>query len=178
MRFKLSLILLGLILLTRCERDDICSEDTQTTPKLIIRFYDIANPDEFKSVPQFYARGIGLENPLGDYAGFSSNDSIALPLRTDMETTQYILHKNYEIDDNDTPDDTSDDIILGNQDIITINYQNDYIYVSRACGYKAIYNNAQLNAEPDSDNWILLSQPVNTDQSIENEKAAHFKIWH
>ena len=37
------------VLLT-CESDDICPESTQTTPRIVITFYDINNPNEKKNV--------------------------------------------------------------------------------------------------------------------------------
>lgn len=177
MRYTLSFLILLLLLLSNCERDDICPETTPTTPQLIIRFYDLANPDSFKSVSNFRIQGIDNE-VLGSYTGTSSSDSIALPLRTDAMTTQYSLHKAYSYDDNDTPEDTSDDIIGGNEDIITINYDTEAVYVSRACGYKTIFRNVEISVDDDGDTWIELIQPVNDIQSVENETAAHFNIWH
>jgi len=178
MRQILCLLLLCSLLLTNCERDDICPEETPTTPQLIIRFYDLANPENFKNVPNFRIQGVGNENILGIYAGTSATDSIVLPLRTDTMMTAYSLHKEYTYDDNDTPDDTSDDIIGGNEDIITINYDTESIYVSRACGYKTVFRNVEISVNDDGDAWIELVQPVNDIQSVENETAAHFNIWH
>ena len=43
------MILLLVLMQLSCERDEICLEDI--TPKLIIRFYNENNPNEFKSVP-------------------------------------------------------------------------------------------------------------------------------
>ena len=39
-----------LLTLLYCESDDICPETTPTTPRIIITFYDINNPDEKKTV--------------------------------------------------------------------------------------------------------------------------------
>ena len=33
-----------------CESDDICPESTLTTPRMIITFYDVNNPEERKNV--------------------------------------------------------------------------------------------------------------------------------
>lgn len=177
MRFTLCLLLLFSLLLTNCERDDICPEDTATTPQLIIRFYDLANPDSFKNVQRIRVQGI--DNVLlGSYTGTSASDSIALPLKTNANSTQYSIHKEYSYDDNDTPEDTSDDIIGGNEDIVTINYNPEAVYVSRACGYKTVFRNVEITVEDDGDSWIELIQSVNDIQSVENETAAHFNIWH
>ena len=40
------LIFLIAVLFLGCERDDICAEATATTPHLIMRFYDVNNPEE------------------------------------------------------------------------------------------------------------------------------------
>ena len=42
---KLALLFLTTLLIG-CEKDDICPEDTSTTPRLIIRFYDIEDTDD------------------------------------------------------------------------------------------------------------------------------------
>src|SRR5690606_5388211 len=172
------LILISILTLGSCERDDICSLNTETTPKLILRFYDIANPDSFKNVPRFRVQGVDNTNVLADYTGNTARDSIVLPLKTNATTTQYKLHRNYSYDDNDTPDDTSDDSIGGNEDIITISYTTETVYVSRACGYKTVYKEVEITLENDADNWITFIQPVNETQSVVDETAAHFKIWH
>ena len=46
-----------------CEPDDICSQSTQTTPRLVIDFYDIENLSDKKSVAGLFAIGI---NEQGD----------------------------------------------------------------------------------------------------------------
>jgi hypothetical protein len=107
-----------------------------------------------------------------------STDSIVLPLKTDTSSTQYKLHKDYTYDNNGTPDDTTDDIIGGNEDIITFNYTTEQVYVSRACGYKTIFKNVTLTIEPDTDNWIKSKESLTDNQSVEDEKAAHFKLFH
>jgi len=45
-------LFLFLIILTiyNCESDDICPESTLTTPRLIVTFYDIDNPEERKNI--------------------------------------------------------------------------------------------------------------------------------
>jgi len=43
-----SLALLLAVSFWNCEKDDICAETTPTTPKLVIEFYDNANPTVLK----------------------------------------------------------------------------------------------------------------------------------
>jgi len=176
---KISLLILLVIIVgnSGCERDDICAETTPTTPRIIIRLYDISNQESTKNA--FNLRVQGVDNPdvLENY-NIATTDSLVLPLRTDASITEYKLHKDYVYDDNGTPDDTSDDIIYGNEDILTIDYATEEIYVSRACGYKDTFKNVIVSQEDDGDNWIQLIQSVNDNLSVDDEKAAHYKIFH
>lgn len=176
---KISLLALIFILATyiSCERDDICAESTATTPRLIIEFYDVSNQDDLKSVSTLWVQGVDNDDALDDYNPTTTNE-IILPLKTDANTTQYILHQEYVENDNDTPDDDSDDFIEGNEDIITINYSREDVYVSRACGYKTIFNNVTITIEDDGDTWILSKQSVNDNQSVEDETETHFYLYH
>lgn len=169
------MILVGILL--ACEPDDICPESTPTTPRLIIDFYDVNSPENLKNVFDLVVIGVGNEAILDGYS-FQDTDNVLLPLKTDENTTQYVLIKEATINDNDTPDDSSDDFIDGNADTITINYSRELIYVSRACGYKTIYKNVTLTIEPDDDNWMKSRQPINDNQSVENESETHFNITH
>lgn len=175
---KISLLALILILATyiSCERDDICAESTSTTPRLIIDLYDNDDPDSKEFVFDLVVIGIGNDEVLDDYS-IVDTDVIYLPLKTDDNTTQYSLIEGYSYDDNDTPDDTTDDIIGGNEDIITINYSREEVYVSRACGYKTVFKNVTITVEDDGDNWIESQQPLNSNQSVEDETTTHFNIF-
>ena len=168
--YKILALFFGIITILSmgCEPDDICPESTPTTPNLIIRFYDILNQDSKKNVFNLKVQGIGNDNPLTDY-NVVTTDSIVLPLKTDANTTQYSLHKEYS---------NVNDVIGGNEDIITINYSTEQVYVSRACGYKTIFKNVTLTINNDGDNWIQSKESINDNQSVEDEKAAHFKLFH
>jgi len=176
---KISLLILLLVIVGNfsCERDDICPESTPTTPSLIIRLYDISNQESTKNVFNLRVQGVDNLEVLEDYNVVTS-DSLVLPLRTDASITEYRLHIDYAYDDNGTPDDPSDDIISGNEDILTINYATEEIYVSRACGYKDTFKNVIVSQEDDGDNWIQLIQSVNDNLSVDDEKAAQYKIFH
>ena len=171
---KLLVIFLLFSVFYGCERDDICPESTATTPKLIIRFYDITEQTETKRVLGLQVQGVDTDSI---YQFATSTDSLALPLKTDNNITSFILHKEYAIEDSGTPDDTSDDIISGNEDIINIQYSLEEVYVSRACGYKSIYKNVELRDEDDGDNWIKLIQ-IENPLTVDNETEAHVKIFH
>lgn len=173
----ISLAILGLgITISSCEQDDICAESTLTTPSLIIDAYDVNTPDNIKAITKLVIGGIGSDYTLTN--GIVSLSKIVLPLKTDANSTQYALIKDAVVNNNGTPDDSSDDFYDGNQDIITINYSREEVYVSRACGYKTIYKNVTLTIEPDSDNWIKSRLPLNDNQSIEDESETHYNIYH
>jgi hypothetical protein len=170
--YKLLAILFGIITIFSmgCEPDDICPESTPTTPSLIIRFYDISNQESKKNVFGLRVQGVGNDNPLTDY-NVVNTDSIVLPLKTESNSTAYKLHKEYEYIDEATPPN-------GNEDIITINYTTEEVYVSRACGYKTVFKNVTLTINDDGDNWIQSKESLNDNQSVEDETAAHFKLYH
>jgi hypothetical protein len=167
---KIIALIIVLSVFISCEKDDICSADTGTTPMLVLRFYDIAAEEETKAVPNLLVYGLNDVNEivLFDHIGLtaSNKDSIAIPLRTDANLTRFVLHRDFENDDFET----------GNFDIITAIYDREDVYVSRACGYKEIFNNLTLNLETDSDNWVINSEILNT--TITNEITAHVKIYH
>lgn len=173
--YKLLLIVLIIIGTWSCERDDICADATPTTPHLIIRFYDITAPEEFKQVRRLTVRGFdenGIE--LLDIVTSTDTDSIVLPLRFQGENistlSRFILEK-----DSDFADD-ADDSSESNIDIINVNYTPEFIYVSRACGYKSVFNNLTITVETDADNWILGSLLINT--TVDNETSAHVILRH
>ena len=106
----------------------------------------------------------------------SSRDSISIPLRILENNTSYKLIKDYIINDNGTPDDLTDDFATGNEDEIIINYENEEIFISKACGFKNVFNNVNFGFTDDDDNWILNTSVINN--KIENENDAHIHIFH
>lgn len=148
-----------------CEKDDICEEGTPTTPKLIIEFYDNASPTNKKMVTDLKVTADGMTTSLD----FNAVSKIELPLKTDAN----VLNYSFVLDSKNT--NTS----LQNPDVITINYTRKDVYISRACGYKTIYElNANPNGmvrTPDSDNWV---KEINIQKfTIENENETHVKIF-
>ena len=176
---KISLAVFLLLTVCTCERDDICPEDVPTTPRLVVEFFDLSIQENIKDVTNLLVQGVGNDETLSGLGGSSTVNIVQLPLKTDENSTQFRFVKDYAIDDNGTPNDTSDDFATGNEDIITINYITENVYVSRACGYKTIYKavNIQFDAD-DMDRWIALAQPLNDNQSIEDETTTHFKFFH
>ncbi|WP_299885786.1 DUF6452 family protein [uncultured Lacinutrix sp.] len=170
---KKKLILLFVFCLTlSCERDDICAESTPTTPRLIMDFLDLSNSDNPKSVANFRVEDADDSTRfLPDYSGSGAATSVILPLKTNENSTQFVLYNGYTTD-------SDGNVTGGNPDTITIEYGTEEVYVSRACGFKTIFKNVEVTIETDSDNWIQLIQPVNANQSIEDETTTHFNLLH
>lgn len=175
----LSVISLIAIIAWSCEKDDICAADTITTPRLIIRFYNIIEQDEFKNVRELTIAGLNDDGSLRDLIPVNrvSPDSIVLPLRFENEgiefTTRFQLEKNSDYATNDNPDDDS------NIDILEIRCTPQFVYVSRACGYRGVFSLAPqggVSKVEDEDNWIQSIEITN--QSIDNERAAQVIIYH
>ena len=182
--------MLTLLLLTiACERDDICAEGTPTTPRVLIGFYDIANQDEFKPVSRLTAYGEDLvldENgqptqPVTNSAAtlvFNTNTTeLALPLLVGTEgdevVTRFVLEQstNFRLDDNAN---TS-----SNEDILELRYKPQFVYVSRACGYKSVFTELEVVPISDPDNWIInvvINENING--TVENENTIHVQIFH
>lgn len=192
----ISFIILATVITYSCERDDICAETTQTTPRLIIEFYDATEPELLKNVPRITVYGEGLitdpidansqsivlgPDAINNIPLFNVNtNKIELPLKIGMEgettTSRFILEKDTNLRlDTDNPE-------TSNIDIIEITYQSEFIYVSRACGYKSIFTNINVTREPstiDSDRWISNLEIEDTiELTVENENTTHVRIYH
>lgn len=145
------------LLVSSCEKDDFCIDPI--TPNMIIRFYDATNPTETKSVSNLSVQPEGYEDIYSNV----SIDSLLLPLNVMSNEIVYNL--------------SSD----GNQDILTITYDVEEKFVSRSCGFKAIFRNVIVTSDP-SNEWILgLTESGNntvTISTIEDESAAHIQIYH
>jgi len=162
---KIVLLLLLTITFYSCEKDDICAEET--TPRLVLEFYDISNPSNLKNVLNLKIKGIGATEDLGTFNGVSK---IELPLDITQDSTKYSLILN------------STSLTLDNEDSLQFNYTRQNVFVSRACGYKTIF---ELNATPngviktDSTTpdgfWIQDINIVTT--NIETENETHIKIY-
>lgn len=177
------IILLLLVTLISCERDDICAESTPTTPRLLVEFYDTTEPEDLKPVTRLTVYGEDLaNNPTDDNTEgtlvFNANSTaVELPLLIDNSgesiTTRYILEKdtNLRLDDNDN---TNSDI-----DIIVISYETEFVYVSRACGYKSIFKDLQVTFEAsDGTTWISSIEVNDAIEQVENENTVHVRILH
>ena len=152
-------LLLSLIalLISSCEKDDFCIEPI--TPNMIIRFYNATNITETKAVTDLTVN----PNDLDSIYINVSIDSIVIPL--DVTSNQIIYNFSSGT----------------NVDILTIDYEIEEVFVSRSCGFKAIFNNVTVTSDVSND-WIIgLTETLEntiTIPTIDDESAAHIQIFH
>jgi len=148
------------VLASGCQRDDICPEGTETTPLLVIEFYDPLDPTRLKAVPNLTVRASGKEEVL---LGPGTVNTISIPLRTNENFTEYIFTTNSNSDEE-------------NEDVVSFTYSPDPEYLNRACGYKINYNSLDVAVNADEDNWIISETIIQ--ESVENETEAHIYFTH
>lgn len=160
-KFQKWLFLGGFVLLlSGCQKDDICPQGTETTPLVLIEFYDTEDLTRLKAVQNLVVRAAGMEDR---YLGPITNNAISIPLRTDQNSTEYILISNNGSD-------------LENEDRVTFSYSPDLEYLNRACGYKVNYRNLDVVVHQDEDPWILST--IIIQENVENETEAHISFTH
>jgi hypothetical protein len=171
---KIIVTLLFCICFFSCEKDDICSANSPTTAQLVIKFYNASNlikrVTDLKIVADGSVVGLILNKSGVNNEKFLSNDTIVyVPLKTDVNLTKFKFILNS----------TS---ALSKTDEIQFNYSRKNEFVSRACGFKTIFdlNGTALqpfllnNSNAPSGTWIQNIQllvPI-----ISNEKTTHIKI--
>jgi hypothetical protein len=126
---------------------------------MIIRFYNATNITQTKPVTDLSVYSEGFDELYTN----ANLDSILIPL--DVTSNQIIYNLSSE----------------SNLDVITINYDIEEVFVSRSCGFKAIFNNVSISSDISND-WIIgLTETLEntiTIPTIDNETAAHVKIFH
>lgn len=173
---KIYLVLLALSLFfSGCEKDDICDANTPTTPRLVIQFYDFANPSVLKSVTNLKVVGEGMPdgvifNPTagGESKYLANGTKISIPLKINDVAASYTFTLN---SGNSNP-------ALVNVDNVKFNYSTTDIFVSRACGFKTLFTLSPTNPYTHTiaaDKWIKY---ISVEKSnIENENETHIKIF-
>ena len=152
--------------LLSCERDDICVDPI--TPRLILRFYDSENPELFKQVINLRVNIVGTDGEYVNETISPLTDSIALPVNVNGNLTRYEL----------TLQGSEAQGTEDNTDVLQITYSQEDLFVSRPCGFKAVFNEVEPGIESDGDNWIEQIVPVASPLEITNENSAHVKVYH
>jgi hypothetical protein len=179
---KIIALLFIVVGLSGCEKDDICTDET--TPRLVLEFYDISNNANLKNVldlkvkaeienvgevdPGYVVFNPGLDVDDPERYIFNGN-KISLPLRVNGNATRYKLILNSKSATN------------ADEDMLQFNYTPENVFVSRACGYKTIYTLNGTDGVIKSDAgtpesfWILDYNILTT--NIETENETHIKIY-
>lgn len=157
------LVLLCCLWLSSCERDDICAETTPTTPLLVIDFFDADNPTEPKAPNNLIIAEAGTTTGL-----LVNTATVSIPLRTDEDQSSFVFVLNSGSEEIDNPQ---------NIDDITFSYTRTEEYVSKACGFRVLYQALQEQlTSPEDDFWI--EDIIIVNPTIEDEAQAHIRILH
>lgn len=168
--YTIIIFTLGLVFFSGCEKDDICSGNTPMTPKMVIDFYEYLNPSVSKSFNKLEVYELNTPEVI---MIFESTNKIKLPLRTDVEMSQYVFRLFY----------TNINQTVINEDLVEIRYTKEDIYISRACGYKS--NFILSDSEPLTPNPNLLDigedefwikEYIVRQSVITNENETHLDI--
>lgn len=160
------LLLLVIISISSCEKDDICVEGD--TPLLVIEFYDISDTSTLKEVPTLRVVGVGQNITVNTVTDRSNLSTISIPLKTDEDSTSFILINSSASDD--------DGAESGNLDTINFSYSRIEDFLSRGCGFIVNYDELTANVTADTDNWI---QDIEITQSlVTNSDSTHVKIFY
>ncbi|TDP01342.1 DUF6452 family protein [Flavobacterium sp. 245] len=184
MRKIVSVLLLFTFGLSSCEKDDICDPDTPTTPRLVIDFFYADNPSVNKEVTNLKVIGKGMtegiifnENATGEAKYLANGSTISIPLRTDVNSTSYTF----------ILDSGNDNTAAINTDEVQFNYSRQNLYVSRACGFKTIFDLDPLSdgipptapfIKTDTDSkGFWMTQIYVKKYNIETENETHIEVY-
>jgi hypothetical protein len=148
-----------------CEKDDICVDGD--TPLLIIKFLDDENPEDSKNVNQLRVLGLGQDDVVDTFADRTTLDSIAIPLRPGETQTTFI----FILDSAD-----EEELEIGNRDTIRFDYNTREVFISRACGFVAQYEDLESELQEGSENWIRNIEVENA--FVQNPDTTHVSIFH
>ena len=177
MKKLISLLLLFTFGLSSCEKDDICDANTPTTPRLVITFYDVSNPTKTKNVTNLkvigdeMTEGIVFNESLAEDDSLryvTSGSTVSIPLKVNDSTCTFQFINN------------SLNTTSINTDVLKFNYTPQNVYVSRACGFKTIFQLRNplplVQTDPDGDTpWMA---DINIENyNIESEDETHIKVF-
>ncbi|MGB5943178.1 MAG: DUF6452 family protein [Leeuwenhoekiella sp.] len=147
-----------------CERDDICAESTPTTPQLVVSFADIDLNDKRTTV--------NVYNPelSSDTLRFVNETEILIPLRTDTTVTVLFLRKNPGATNTalEDPD---------NEDALTFSYIGNEVFISRACGYRIVYDSLETGLDGGNDGRWIQDIIIERNQIVDQD-TTHIRILH
>lgn len=120
--------LLFITVINACVDDDIC--DKPVTPRLTIGF--INSLGSRYTVDTLYVDEVSSGGIVTSGNKFASIDSVRLPLNSQAEQTVFYFYNRKNTIDTD-------------KDIITVKYTTSQKFISKACGYKVIFDNVSYD---------------------------------
>ena len=153
------LALVSLLILSSCEKDDVCVENDSVYINLV--FFSVEDGSTAKSVS-----GFSLLDLNGDIVQNYDNttvSAIALVLPTSETSYDLILQKRTEVDG----------LTINTNDTLNFNYIPKATYVSRACGYIRTYTDLSINS---TSNWI--NEVIVNSSEINSNSDEHVAILH
>ncbi len=165
-------VLLGsLLVMFACEKDDACA-DGQGTPYLIVRFMDFEdqdNPDDVVSLQVTYIGDNVETDPNKDvYVNAQTTDSLTLSLPTFKDHAVYVFKQNYNILDEMT----------AQIDTIDFSYNRTDEYVNRACGFKTVYNDLEVDIRRSEGGRGFIIGKIIEQNLVDDEEEAHVRFIH
>lgn len=144
-----------MISISSCEKDDFCNQDT-ITPSLVIKFLNASDMSKIKQPDSLYVWAREKDSLYKNV----KVDSIFLPLNSLTTNTTYNL-------------------AVGKDSIsqLKIQYETKEEYVSRACGFRIIFNNVIITDNELPKSWID-SLSTTSIKTINNQTNAHINIYH
>ena len=172
------LVVLACFSFSACEKDDICDADTPTTPRLVISFFDINTPELAKNVTNLKVIGEGMSEGIifsssatGDAQYRTNANTVSIPLNpsTDTCTFSFILN-----------DGNSNTAVI-NEDKLQFNYTRSQVFVSRACGFKTLFQldtqNPVVKTDGSNGDGIWMQVHTIENANIEYENETHIKVF-
>lgn len=161
---RVSILLASALAFQSCEKDDLCGGLNVKTPLVNIEFYNKDNISQQKAPEELVCYAVGHEN---EKKNFILQSKISLPLQLSGTRTQWVLEYR-TIVNNDT---------IIRKDTLNLSYETQSEYISKACGYRSIFNNVTTSINNNTSNqpgeWIVSLESMN---QIINENDIHVKI--
>lgn len=163
---KAVFLFLGILFTTLgCTRDDICNDQTSKTPQLIIRFYDADLPLKLKPVSNIEIVSIIEGDTLAVFRPITT-DSIAIPLDTRIDLTEYFFLKNAT----DT---------IPKVDFVSFTYERENEFINRACAFRTNFRELDFSLENTTpQSWIESIEIITYSVNARNQNEAHISIFH
>lgn len=165
----LFLLMTMLLSLTACEKNDLCGGVDVDTPQVNITLYNRLNNEERKTAQMINCFALDFVNqdtiPMLQFNGRSQ---FSLPLKVYEEHTVWYVELKEWIG-NDT---------ITRANILDFRYETQSDYVSKACGYRTVFQRLRVNSVNDTiqylPSWISTLDYTN---QITSNDTTHVEIY-